>query len=195
MEDDHEHGRTWEQLEHIFQDYRSRCIGYWWIHNHIRARNDVLRLGLSIPSMVLSTLGGITLFASISNDDGCEPLSITATVGAIEILSIVLNAVVTAYRFGEKVGHHKATAEQYHQLANTIDRELRLPVFRREDPISLYTAVSSQYDELQKSSSTEIHATDIVAFENHVAANRDLSIDLFFHTADPSHPSAPATTE
>lgn len=152
-----ENEEAWRELREIFVDLKRRALGYWYIHNHDFARNRTLRLGLSIPAIVLSGASGISIFSSLSTPETeCEPVYATILLGCVEVFSVILGSLQTYFNFGAAMTRHKEAAALYHGFASEIDEQLALPVRRRKQAVDFYEDLSQRYQDLQKKCSADI---------------------------------------
>lgn len=86
---------------------------------------------LGIPVVVLSSVVGTGLFATLSEDAVSRPLR--AVAGVISVLAAVVAGLQTFLRYGERAEKHMVAADWYAALNRRINQLLALPADQRPE--------------------------------------------------------------
>lgn len=100
-------------------------------HQIAADRCRLLHYGLGVPVVILTTIVGTAIFASLS--DGKSPLSFVASPVQIQIgtaltsvLAAVLSALQTFMNFGERAKSHAQASASFFELWRSLERLLKL---------------------------------------------------------------------
>jgi len=97
----------------------------------LRARN----LWLGMPVVVLSTLVGTSLFATLSNSHDPVAPQLRLLVGCISVAAAVLAALQTFLRFSARSEQHTLAADWYSSLRRDLEEVLATPPTQRDRPV------------------------------------------------------------
>jgi hypothetical protein len=114
-------------------------------HYAASERYNSLNLWLGVPVIVLTTLVGTAVFASLQKQ--VEP-KIQIGVGLISVAAAVLSGLQTFLQFSERAERHRVTGARYSAIRREI--ELMLAVSNASDPIDAgkLEALLKKIDEL-----------------------------------------------
>jgi hypothetical protein len=122
---------------------------------HYRAANDarIKHYWLGIPSIIISTAIGTSIFASLNNNPTNE---LKIIVGLVSFLSAVLSSLQTFFKFSEAAEKHRVAGAAYGDVKRKLDI-LKLEYSMkdhtsREDALKELTLVSEILGELAKES-------------------------------------------
>lgn len=117
-------------------------------HAHIIAarRHQRLHYSLGIPVVVLSSVVGTTVFATLEQ----QSLGVASRVlvGAISVIAAVLASMQTFLRLGERAELHHSTASRYSTVRRQIDEALNVPTNTLEQLISRVGAIGREMDSI-----------------------------------------------
>jgi hypothetical protein len=139
-----------DDIERLFEAWLRRVAAAEAGH---REASDRLRRGslmLGIPVVVLTTIVGTSVFASLEN--GHVPTGVRIFVGSISILAAVLSALQTFLRFGMRSEGHRIAAFRYETLRRDMTQVLALPRPSRPDPVRQLDSVRQRLDRYAKES-------------------------------------------
>ena len=120
-----------DEIELLLGDWRNRAYasqtGYYIMADRFGRRNYLL----GIPVVVVSSIVGTAIFATLKDDVG---VFVRVTVGTISILAAVLASLQTFLRFAERASVHAAGGAWYSAIRRDIESTLALPRELRGDP-------------------------------------------------------------
>lgn len=120
-----------ENLEKVLEDWRLRAwasqIGHYRIAEHLRKRNRELGL----PVVILTTVVGTSLFATLSQDT--LPMGLRIVVGAISLLAAVFAGIQAFFGFAQLADQHVLAADWYSAIRRRIEQTQAMPRTSRGD--------------------------------------------------------------
>lgn len=123
----------WDQhTEELLRDWHNRAAAAQDAHYRLAAQCRRRNALLGIPAVVLSSIVGTSLFATLSKDSVSSALRIT--VGLVSVLAAVLVGLQTFLRFGERAEKHVVAADWYSAVRRETAEVLALPSPAREPP-------------------------------------------------------------
>jgi len=141
-----------DDIERLFESWLRRVAAAEAGH---RRESDVMRRGslmLGIPVVVLTTIAGTSVFASIQRGD--VPTGVRVFIGTISILAAVLSSLQTFLRFGMRSEGHRIAAFRYETLRREMIQILALPRAARPEPVTELDHVRLSLDRYAKESPT-----------------------------------------
>ncbi len=141
-----------DDVERLFEAWLRRVAAAEAGH---RRDSDQLRRGslmLGVPVVVLTTIAGTSVFASLQN--GNVPTGVRVFIGTISILAAVLSSLQTFLRFGMRAEGHRIAAFRYETLRREITQVLALPRASRPQPVRELDSVRQRLDRYAKESPT-----------------------------------------
>jgi len=135
-------GRGWHAaLEELLEAWASRVAAVEAGHFAMadRLTRDNFRLG--IPVVILSTIIGTSVFATLGESVG---LPLRITVGLLSVAAAVLASLQTFLRLGERSEKHRVAAALYSALRRDIESLLATPRKERPDAEPLFERIKLQ---------------------------------------------------
>lgn len=129
----------WQERARINQLQHYEAAQYY-----TRAHN-----ALGIPAVVLSTVVGTTVFATLAKQ---VDLRIEIAVGCISVIAAILAALETFLRYSERAEKHRATAAAYASIRHRLEAATNIPVSLRQPLKEFLTGIEGQIDLLAQSS-------------------------------------------
>lgn len=133
-----------EHTEALLKDWRQRMAAASEAHYKIASslRRKSLRLGL--PVVILTSIVGTSLFATLADPEAGIPLEFKITVGSISVAAAILAALQTFLRFGERAEMHVVAADSYAVVRRDIEELLASPPNVRGTPKSCFDRLLEQ---------------------------------------------------
>ncbi|MDQ4132205.1 MAG: SLATT domain-containing protein [Actinomycetota bacterium] len=123
----------WDQhTEGLLRDWHNRAAAAQDAHYKLATQCRRRNAQLGIPAVVLSSVVGTSLFATLSKDSVSSTLRIV--VGLVSVLAAVLVGLQTFLRFGERAEKHVVAADWYSAVRRETAEVLALPSQAREPP-------------------------------------------------------------
>ena len=141
-----------DDIERLFEAWLRRVAAAEAGH---RRDSDRLRKGslmLGVPVVVLTTIVGTSVFASLQ--DGNVLMGVRILVGSLSILAAVLSSLQTFLRFGMRAEGHRIAVFRYEALRRDMTQVLALPRASRRDPRRELDSVRQRLDRYAKESPT-----------------------------------------
>jgi len=111
---------AWSAAEPVLGAWYRRARESQFAHYAAAARYARLSKALGVPSLVLATAAGSTLFATLSEDAASVELRLV--VGLVTMLAAVLTALQTFLGFGDLAERHRSTASRYGMIRRLIEQ-------------------------------------------------------------------------
>jgi hypothetical protein len=144
---------TWDDdIERLFEAWLRRVAAAEAGHREDSARLRRGSLLLGVPVVVLTTVVGTSVFASLQN--GHVPSGLRIFIGSISILAAVLSSLQTFLRFGMRAEGHRIAAFRYETLRRDMTQVLALPRGSRPDAVHQLDSVRQRLDRYAKESPT-----------------------------------------
>ncbi len=147
------HKAAWDDdIERLFEAWLRRVAAAEAGH---RQSSDRLRRGsllLGIPVVVLTTIVGTSVFASLNTAD--VQIGLRALVGSLSILAAALSSLQTFLRLGTRAEAHRIAAFRYETLRRDMTQELAIPRASRADAVHQLDGVRLRLDRYAKESPT-----------------------------------------
>ncbi len=112
-----------EESRALLTDWHNRMYAAQTGHYERADRFRMLHYVLGIPVVVLTTLAGTTLFASLGRKIGAVGVAVAATT----MLGAVLASIQTFLRLGEASANHAHAADWYAAIRRDIEQLLAAP--------------------------------------------------------------------
>jgi len=113
-----------ERSKHFLTEYIDRLEELKWIHSRSSEYYERRNLGITIPSIVLTSLSGIMSFMSTSSGVSPQFQYISSiTVGIIAAISSLVQALSSTLQFGTKSELHRDVADRYEKIITSIKFE------------------------------------------------------------------------
>jgi hypothetical protein len=114
-----------EALENLIAHEAERCAGLSWMHGRSEAYYSVRNTGVTLPTIVLSTLVGFLSGTSSSIFSDATMGSIG--IGSVSLFTGVLSTIGTFFSFAKKAEGHRIASIQYSKISRFLSIELTLP--------------------------------------------------------------------
>lgn len=123
----------WDRhTEALLYDWHNRAASAQEAHYRLASQCRRRNVQLGIPAVVLSSMVGTSLFATLSKDSVSSGLRVA--VGVVSVLAAVLVGLQTFLRFGERAEKHVVAADWYSAVRREAATLLALPPEAREPP-------------------------------------------------------------
>lgn len=108
----------------LLEEWLRRTRESQYGHYAAAKRLGYLNYGMGIPVVVMSTVVGTSVFASLRQQ---VDLRLQIGVGLISVLAAVLAGLQTFLRFSEKAEKHRSAGAEYGAIARHIEESLSVP--------------------------------------------------------------------
>jgi hypothetical protein len=105
---------------------------------------------MGLPAIILSTIVGTSVFASLNNDK--IPQWATITVGVVSVFAAVLAASQTFLSFSERAEKHRITAVRYGAVGRQIEQFLETGGSAQKSPETLIDEIRERLNRLAEES-------------------------------------------
>ncbi|MEN3316331.1 MAG: hypothetical protein V7605_2565 [Acidimicrobiaceae bacterium] len=122
--------------EALLRDWRNRALAASTAHYKLATRLKNRNLGLGIPVVILSSIVGSSLFATI-DDKTKVPVGVRFAIAVVSMIAAVLSALQTFLRFGARAEKHVFAADWYAAVRREIDQYIVLSPADRGRPKEL----------------------------------------------------------
>lgn len=109
--------------EELLNDWYRRLRESQFSHYESAKEFDLMNYWLGIPSVILSTIVGTSVFATLNES---VETSAKLLVGVVSMLAATLTGLQTFLRFSERAEKHRAVAARYGALRREIEELLSL---------------------------------------------------------------------
>jgi hypothetical protein len=141
-----------DDVEYLLQSWHRRVAAAEAGHRLMAERMRRRYLMLGVPIIVLTTVVGTSVFASLQNAK--VPTTVRIVVGSISIIAAVLSSLQTFLRYGMRSEGHRIATIRYETLRRDISELLALPRQARPDPVRQLDSVRQRLDRYAKESPT-----------------------------------------
>lgn len=114
-----------EQHEQMLKSWKARCFVNMWLQKKSAYYFNVLHISLSYPVIIISSVGGATLFC-------VKSVLWNYVVGVLCIISGVFMAIIRQMKPGELCLAYSITTRKYQVLIRKIDTVLDLDAYMRK---------------------------------------------------------------
>ncbi len=144
-----DHNISWHrELEEYFSHTgeKASCLSY--LHKKAEQKYSSTTMWIDLPVIILSVLNGAVSVGSNTLFGGSEYASVG--VGAVALLTGILNALGSYFSWSRRSEAHKISAINYAKLYRFLSIEMSLPREERMTPADLLKYVKTEYDRLQE---------------------------------------------
>jgi hypothetical protein len=141
-----------DDIERLYEAWLRRVAAAEAGHRQDSARLRRGSLMLGVPVVVLTTVVGTSVFASLQ--DGNVRTGVRILIGSLSILAAVLSSLQTFLRFGMRAEAHRIAAFRYETLRRDMTQVLALPRASRPDPVRQLDSARQRLDRYAKESPT-----------------------------------------
>jgi hypothetical protein len=143
-------GRAWTPAERLLlTDWAARVTAAQHAHYYLMARLRRRNLWLGIPVVVLSTIVGTALFATVASPgDYKAPLGFRLAAAFISVLAAVLAGVQTFLKFSERSERHGLAADWLAAVRRDIDLLQATPEKERGNPRETLSSLRKEINKI-----------------------------------------------
>jgi hypothetical protein len=159
-----------KKSEALLREWKEKCSGYRWLHNHARFHHKSISDWLSYPSIIIASATGVGGFAFMNptgNDETPDNIRWFQLVFAtLNVIGGILTSVNKFSQSASLVEKHSIASIAYSKLYRAIDMELTLdPEHRQQKSIAeLVRSFREHYDRLLDES-PDLPCKSIIAFQ------------------------------
>jgi hypothetical protein len=139
-----------DEIEHLYTSWHRRVAAAEYGHRLMSDRMRNRHLALGIPVVVLTTIVGTSVFASLQ--DPGVPTALAVAVGSLSLLAAVLSSLQTFMRYALRSDGHRIAAIRYETLRRDMAEVLAMPRTARADPGRELDSVRARLDRYAKES-------------------------------------------
>jgi hypothetical protein len=146
-----------DRVEHLYQAWLRRVAAAESGHRRMSGQMWRRYLALGIPVVVLTTIVGTSVFASLATNENGDPatsIRVRVIVGTVSLLAAVLSSLQTFLRYSVRSEGHRIAAMRYEALRRDMAKNLALPPIARGDPVRELDSVRQRLDRYAKESPT-----------------------------------------
>lgn len=118
------------EQEKLLKMWAEKASGYRWMHSRAEIYYDKKSKLIGIPSIILNTLAGTTLFATMNNSDSYY---FQVGIGITMMLTSILTGVQNFLGLEKRAEKHRAASGLFSNYVRDIAAELSLPPYERVD--------------------------------------------------------------
>jgi len=137
-------------LEKYFADTGEKSHCFSWLHKRAEEYFSRRTVFVDLPVIILSVLNGAISVGSNSLFGDAKFASIG--IGAVALLTGILNAVGSYFSWSRRAEAHKQSSLQYAKLYRFLSIEMSLPRVERMSPADLLKYVRQEYDRFAETS-------------------------------------------
>ena len=141
-----------EGVEHLYEAWHRRVAAAETGHRLMADRLRRRHLGLGIPVVVLTTIVGTSVFASMEGTNAADP--VLAIIGAVSLIAAVLSSLQTFLRYATRAEGHRVAAIRYETLRRDMAKVLALPRDARGDSERVLDSARQHMDRYARESPT-----------------------------------------
>jgi len=146
-----------DRVEHLYRTWLRRVAAAESGHRRMSGQMWNRYLALGIPVVVLTTIVGTSVFASLTTNGDGDPatsIKVRVIVGTVSLLAAVLSSLQTFLRYSVRSEGHRVAAMRYEALRRDMTKTLALPPGPRGDPVRELDSVRQRLDRYAKESPT-----------------------------------------
>lgn len=142
-----------EELDNLYRAWQRRIAAVELGHRKLSDRLQRRYLMLGLPVVVLTTIIGTAVFASLADQEKVD-VATRVVVGSVSIAAAVLSSLQTFLRYATRAEGHRVAAIRYETLRRDVAETLALPPGMRNDPVRELDSVRLRMDRYAKESPT-----------------------------------------
>lgn len=140
------------ECEELLADWSEIASCYAWLHNYSQRKYKRKYHSLQLPIIVLSTLTGVSSFATEGYIPDSFKQTFTACVGSLNIFAGILGTLLSFLRYSEIYESHRIASLGWSKLSRNIEIELSLHDQKRKKCTDFLKVARAEYDNLLESS-------------------------------------------
>lgn len=122
------------EQDRLLADWHRRAWASQSAHYSMATRLRRRNVWLGLPVVILSTVVGTSVFATLSRDTA-TPDSLKVVVGSLSVLAAILAALQTFLRFAARGEQHTLAADWYAAVRREMEEIMATPHAQREKPV------------------------------------------------------------
>jgi hypothetical protein len=135
----------WRDAEGVLSKWQKRARESQYSHNESAKYFENASYWLGVPVIVLSTVVGTTVFATLQKQ---VSLKIQIGLGTISVIAAILAGLQTFLRYSERAEKHRAVAAEYGAVRRQIEEIVALPLAFRGTPKDFLEQLRKKLDSL-----------------------------------------------
>jgi hypothetical protein len=139
-----------DDVERLYESWHRRSAAAETGHRRMSERMRRRYVLLGIPIVILTTVVGTSVFASLQHDTVSTPLRIL--VGSLSILAAVMSSLQAFLRYGTRAEGHRIATIRYETLRRDMSETLAIPRASRPDTVRELDSVRQRLDRYAKES-------------------------------------------
>ena len=139
-----------DDMESLYESWHRRAAAAEAGHRKMSERMRRRYVLLGVPIVVLTTVVGTSVFASLQHEPVSTPLRIV--VGSLSILAAVMSSLQAFLRYGMRSEGHRIATIRYETLRRDMSETLAIPRASRSDPARELDSVRQRLDRYAKES-------------------------------------------
>jgi hypothetical protein len=139
-----------DDMESLYESWHRRSAAAEAGHRRMAERMRRRYVMIGIPIVVLTTIVGTSVFASLQHETVSTPLRIL--VGSLSILAAVMSSLQAFLRYGTRAEGHRIATIRYETLRRDMSETLAIPRGSRTDPVRELDSVRQRLDRYAKES-------------------------------------------
>lgn len=132
--------------ERLLGDWRNRAAAATAAHYRLAYLCRRRNVALGVPVVVLSTVVGTSLFATL-NETSVDS-DVRLVIGVVSVAAAVLASLQTFLRFAERAERHVIAGDWYAAVRRGIDETLALPPVARKPPAEYLPTVRKEMSKI-----------------------------------------------
>jgi hypothetical protein len=132
--------------ERLLVDWRRRAAAAVTAHYRLAYRCRRRNVALGVPVVVLSSVVGTSLFATL-NETSVDS-DVRLTIGVVSVAAAVLASLQTFLRFAERAERHVIAADWYSAVRRGVDEALALPPVARKPPAEYLPTIRKEMSKI-----------------------------------------------
>lgn len=135
-----------DRLEKYFADTGEKAHALSWLHKRAQERYAGMKTWIELPAIILGVLNGSISIGSTTLF-GDTPYA-SVGVGMVALLTAILGAIGTYFKWSARAENHRVAALQYAKLYRFLSVQCALPRDERMTPSDLLKTTKDAYDQL-----------------------------------------------
>ncbi|MBW4639779.1 MAG: DUF4231 domain-containing protein [Gloeocapsa sp. UFS-A4-WI-NPMV-4B04] len=139
------------ELNELLEKWLNRAYIVLAGHHEAAGRFQSLHNWIGIPTIILSTLVGTSIFATLQEKPN---ISLKIAAGIASVMSAILASLQTFLRFEERAERHRKAGNNYSVLMRELEQETAFPTQNSEELEKFVTNLRERWNQLNAESPT-----------------------------------------
>ena len=123
-----------ENIEKYIQKLHNKTYIYSWVHTHSYMYYDRLDFWCNMIVTIITFALGTALLATVQQNAICANDYIAQGIfGAVSLICTIVLTVRQSKNYSDKIDKHKSASQDWLLLGNKIEKQLVLPIDKRDD--------------------------------------------------------------